>query len=65
MGNAKDLHIETLSEAKRANWPMPTCTDCHCPCAYSREFRATGRCESCYRETPLIIQRKDTPCLPN
>lgn len=57
--NAKSLMMETYSQSKRANWPRPTCVDCHGPTAYDREFRATGRCQSCYNETPLIIQKKE------
>ena len=53
---------ETYDQAKQANGHRLTCTDCQVPCAYTREFRATGRCESCYRETPLIIQRKELLC---
>lgn len=69
---AKDAMIEeaimheTYQHAKQANWPRPTCVDCSVPCAYDREFKATGRCQSCYTETPLIIQHKEIlPCLPH
>lgn len=61
--NAKSQMIETYSQAKQANWPRPTCVDCRVPCAFTREYRATGRCESCYATTPLIIHKKELlPC---
>jgi len=51
---------ETYEQAKRANWPRPTCVDCHGPTAYDREFKATGRCQACYREQPpLLTERKE------
>jgi hypothetical protein len=54
---------ETYQQAKHANWPRPTCVDCQVPCAYDREFKATGRCQHCYSTTDLIIHRKELlPC---
>ena len=61
---------ETYQQAMRANWPRPTCVDCHAPTAYDREFKATGRCQACYRETELVIvkghmiQEKEESCNP-
>jgi hypothetical protein len=56
--------METYSQAKRANWPRPTCIVCHAPCAYDREFRGATLCQSCYREEPLFITRKELLCKP-
>lgn len=50
---------ETYQQAQSANWPRPTCVDCHGPTAYDREFKATGRCSACYRDTELIIIKKE------
>jgi len=55
----------TYAEACRQNWPRPTCVSCHAPTRYDREFRALGYCQSCYREEPLIIQRKESLCPPH
>jgi hypothetical protein len=62
--NAKDQMIveavrhDTYRQAQQANWPRNTCVDCHVPCGYDREFIATGRCQKCYDESPLIVQKK-------
>ena len=48
----------TYAEACRQNWPRPTCVSCHVPCAYDREFRAAGLCQSCYPvELPVLMTR--------
>ena len=57
----------TYDEAKRQNWPRPTCRYCHSPTAYDREFRAQGLCQSCYQDEqpPLITVKKELlPCPP-
>ena len=57
--DAKSKMITTYQQAQWANDRRPTCIDCGAPTNYSREYRATKRCLSCYLETPLTIQRKE------
>ena len=54
----------TYAEAQRQNWPRPTCLYCQGPTAYDREFRATGACQSCYRDEPalLTVRKKELLC---
>lgn len=55
----------TYQQARQQNWPRPTCVVCYVPCAYDREFRAAGLCQSCYDEEPLFIQHnKELLCKP-
>lgn len=49
---------ETLTQAKVSNDGRPTCTSCHCPTAFNREYRATGLCGACYTDQPLIIETR-------
>lgn len=53
------MMYETYEQARHANGHRLSCIDCHAPCAYSREYRATRRCDSCYRDTPIITQPKE------
>lgn len=63
--NAKDAHIETYSEAQRANDGRPTCRACYAPCGLNREYRGAHLCQTCYDEEPLWIEQKEKlPCLP-
>ena len=50
---------ETYEQAKRANWPRPTCVSCFVPTVWCREFKATGQCQTCYDEQFITLHRKD------
>jgi hypothetical protein len=44
----------------------PICTWCYVPCdPGSRTYRATGLCEFCYDDQPIILEHKEIlSCLP-